>query len=80
MENSSFGRPTSSGSAESSADSFETHWKGLLAPSWERELDLQHSHKHILLYWSGTPDQRRTENSLYRRASLQARAQKRRGA
>ena len=22
---------------------YETHWKGLLQPSWEREMDLQHS-------------------------------------
>ena len=38
---------------------YETHWKGLLRPSWEREMDLQHSRKQILLYWAGTPDQHR---------------------
>ena len=29
---------------------YETHWAGLLSPSWERELDPQHSRRHILLY------------------------------
>ena len=31
---------------------YETHWKG---PSWEREMDLQHSRQYILHYWAGTP-------------------------
>ena len=34
---------------------YETHWVGLLSPSWERELGLQYFRRHILLYWSGTP-------------------------
>ena len=34
---------------------YEIHWAGILSPSWEGELDLQHSRRHILLYWSGTP-------------------------
>ena len=39
----------------------------------EREVDLLAAlRKHFLLYWSGTPDQRRTENSLYRRARKSA--------
>ncbi len=34
---------------------YETHWKGLLQPSWERETDLQHFRQHVLKYWAGTP-------------------------
>ena len=30
---------------------YETHWAGLLSPSWERELELQHFRRHTLLYW-----------------------------
>jgi len=51
---------------------YETHWKGLLRPSWEREMDLQHSRKQILLYWAGTPDQHRQTNRLYRRMRIGA--------
>ena len=45
---------------------YETHWKGLLRPSWEREMDLQHSRAHVLRYWTGAPDQRRQANRKYR--------------
>ena len=45
---------------------YETHWKGLLRPSWEREMDLQHSRQHILRYWQGLPDQQRSTNRRYR--------------
>ena len=51
---------------------YETHWAGLLSPSWERELDLQHSRRHILLYWSGTPTQHRQANRLYRQMRIGA--------
>ncbi len=51
---------------------YETHWAGLLSPSWERELDLQHSRRHILLYWSGTPTQHRQTNRLYRQMRIGA--------
>ena len=51
---------------------YETHWAGLLSPSWERELDLQHSRRHILLYWSGTPTQHRPTNRLYRQMRIGA--------
>ena len=34
---------------------YETHWKDLLQPSWEREMDLQHSRQHSLQYWAGAP-------------------------
>ncbi|CAB1104650.1 unnamed protein product [Ectocarpus sp. CCAP 1310/34] len=39
---------------------------GLLRPSWEREMDLQHSKTHILRYWTGSPDQHRQTNRRYR--------------
>eukprot|EP00752_Nemacystus_decipiens_P004782 g4353.t1 len=45
---------------------YETHWKELLTPSWERESDLQHFRPKILQYWSGAPAQRRQTNRLYR--------------
>eukprot|EP00752_Nemacystus_decipiens_P015617 g13940.t1 len=45
---------------------YETHWKRLLTPSWERESDLQHFRPKILQYWSGAPAQRRQTNRLYR--------------
>ena len=45
---------------------YEIHWKGLLRPSWKREMDLQHSRQHILQYWQGLPDQQRSANHRYR--------------
>ena len=45
---------------------YETHWRGILRPSWEREMDLQHSRHLILRYWSGSPNQHRTTNRRYR--------------
>ena len=51
---------------------YETHWTGLLSPSWERELDLQHFRRHILLYWSGKPTQQRQTNRLYRQMRIGA--------
>ena len=51
---------------------YETHWTGLLSPSWERELDLQHFRRHILLYWSGKPTQHRQTNRLYRQMRIGA--------
>ena len=51
---------------------YEIHRTGLLSPSWERELDLQHFRRHILLYWSGTPTQAQQANSLYRQMRIGA--------
>ena len=51
---------------------YETHWEGLLSPSWERELDLQHFRLQILRYWSGTPSQHRQANRLYRQMRIGA--------
>ena len=36
---------------------YETHWDGLLRPTWERELDLQAFRSHILTYWAAGPKQ-----------------------
>ena len=46
---------------------YETHRKGLLQPSWEREMDLQHSRQHVLQYSAGTPNQLEHEIRLRRR-------------
>ena len=51
---------------------YETQRKGLLQPSWEREMDLQHSRQHILHYWAGTPLQHQQANRLYRRMRVGA--------
>ena len=37
---------------------YETHWKGILRPTWERELDLQAFRPKILAYWASGPDHR----------------------
>ena len=51
---------------------YETHWTGLSHPSWEREIDLQLSRQQILLYWTGTPNQRRQTDCLYRQMGIGA--------
>ena len=45
---------------------YETHWIGLLTPSWERESDLERFRRHILLYWSSDACQLRQGNRSYR--------------
>ena len=34
---------------------YETHWTGLLRPTWERELDLKAFRHHVLSYWANAP-------------------------
>ena len=51
---------------------YKKHWVGLSQPSWEREMDLQISHSHILRYWAGTPDEHRQINRLYGRMRIGA--------
>ena len=34
---------------------YETHWEGLLWPSWEREADFLHARQRILEYWARAP-------------------------
>ena len=51
---------------------YATNWTGLLSSSLERELDLQHFRRHILLYWSGNPTLHRQKNRLYRQIRIGA--------
>ena len=51
---------------------YETHWKGLLRPSWEREADLLHARQHILEYWAGAPLQLGQANRVCRRMRVGA--------
>ena len=51
---------------------YETHWKGLLRPSWEREADLLHARQHILEYWAGATLQLRQTNQVHRRMRVGA--------
>ena len=37
-----------------------------MRPSWEREIDLRHSRRAILLYWAGTPSQSVQGNKKFR--------------
>ena len=50
----------------------ESHWAGFVSPSWERELELQYSRRHTLLYCSGTPTQHRQTNRFYRQMRIGA--------
>ena len=34
---------------------YETHWTGLLRPTWERQLDLQAFHHRVFSYWANAP-------------------------
>ena len=45
---------------------YDTHRKGLLRSSWEREPDLVHARQHILEYWVVSPLQLRQVNRVYR--------------
>ena len=51
---------------------YATHWTGLLTPSWERELDLQHFRPHLLRYCSSTPAQHGKTNRLCRQMLIGA--------
>ena len=51
---------------------YETHWTGPSRPSWEREMDLQLSRQQILLYSTGTANQHRQTNRLYRQMRIGA--------
>ena len=42
---------------------YETHWDGLLCPTWERELDLQAFRHHIRLYWAATAPAQHLSNT-----------------
>ena len=51
---------------------YKTHWAGLSEPSWKREMDFHLSRPHVLRYWTGSSDQHRQTNRLYRRMRIRA--------
>lgn len=51
---------------------YETRWRGLLRPSWGRDMDLQHLRQHTHRYWTGTLNQHRQTNGLYLRMRVRA--------
>lgn len=52
----------------------QTHWGELLLPTLECELNLQPSHRMILLYWAGSPVQHQQANHRYRQMRTAAAA------
>ena len=53
---------------------YETHWNGLLRPTWERELDLRAFRHHILSYWAAGPAQHQPHNRQYQQLRIDATA------
>ena len=53
---------------------YETHWKGILRPTWERELDLQAFRPKILAYWVSGPDHRQPNTRQYQQLRTNAAA------
>ena len=53
---------------------YETHWKGILRPTWERELDLQAFRPIILAYWASSPDHRQPNTRQYQQLRTNAAA------
>ena len=51
---------------------YETQWTGVSRPSWEREIDLQLFRHELFRDWTGTPNQHRQTNRLYRRILIGA--------
>ena len=44
---------------------YETHWNGILRPTWEREMDLQAFRHLILAYWADGPDHHQPNTRQY---------------
>ena len=53
---------------------YETHWNGILRPTWERELDLQAFRHLILAYWSNGPDHHQPNTREYQQLRIIAAA------
>ena len=53
---------------------YETHWDGLLRPTWERELDLQAFRSHILTYWAARTTQHQPHTRRYQQLRINAAA------
>ena len=58
------------GHGGSFASMYETHWRGLLTPSWELESDLQPFRPQLIQYWAGDSNQQRQTNTLYRQMRI----------
>ena len=53
---------------------YETHWKGILRPTWERELNLQAFRHLILAYWANGPDHHQPNTRQYQQLRINAAA------
>ena len=53
---------------------YETHWNGILRPTWERELDLQAFRHLILSYWANGPDHHQLNTRQYQQLRINAAA------
>ena len=53
---------------------YETHWDGLLRPTWERKLDLQAFHRPILSNWAAGPAQHQHHTRQYEQLRVNAAA------
>ena len=53
---------------------YETHWNGILRPTWERELDLQAFRHLILAYWAKGPDHHLPNTRQYQQLRINAAA------
>ena len=51
---------------------YETHWNGILRPTWERELDLQAFRHLILAYWANGPDHHQPNTRQYQQLRINA--------
>ena len=49
---------------------YETHWKDILRPTWERELDLQAFRPKILANWASGPDHREPNTRQYQQLRI----------
>ena len=49
---------------------YETHWNGVLCPTWERELDLQAFRHLILAYWANGPDHHQPNTRQYQQLRI----------
>ena len=52
---------------------YETHWNGILRPTWEREMDLQTFRHLILAYWANGLDHHQPNTRQYQQLNAAAR-------
>ena len=53
---------------------YETHWKGILRHTWERELDIQSFCSNLLAYWASGLDHRQRNKRHYQQLRIDAAA------